>query len=96
MLPQRGNQKQGNAESVEEKSSLVPSISLPKGGGAIRGIDEKFSVNPVTGTGSLSVPIFTSPGRSDFSPKLSLDYDSLQLPISLKMLTDRVMMGSRE
>lgn len=26
----------------------VPSISLPKGGGAIKGIDEKFSVNPIT------------------------------------------------
>src|SRR5215471_13063741 len=53
-----------------------PAISLPKGGGAIRGIGEKFSVNPVTGTGSLTVPIFTSPGRSDFFPKLSLSYDS--------------------
>jgi hypothetical protein len=28
---------------------------LPKGGGAIRGIGEKFSANPVTGTGSVSV-----------------------------------------
>src|SRR6266542_6530091 len=27
----------------------VPSISLPKGGGAIKGIDEKFSVNAVNG-----------------------------------------------
>ncbi len=53
-----------------------PAISLPKGGGAIRGIDEKFSVNPATGTSSLTVPIFTTPGRSDFYPKLSLSYDS--------------------
>jgi Salmonella virulence plasmid 65kDa B protein/FG-GAP-like repeat len=59
-----------------EGSAPVPSISVPKGGGAIRGIGEKFSVNPTTGTGSLSVPIFTSPGRSDFFPKLSLSYDS--------------------
>jgi hypothetical protein len=59
-----------------EASGPVPSISVPKGGGAIRGIGEKFSVNPTTGTGSLSVPIFTSPGRSDFFPKLSLSYDS--------------------
>ena len=28
----------------------VPSISLPKGGGAIKSIDEKFSVNAVNGT----------------------------------------------
>ncbi|TET88622.1 MAG: toxin, partial [Desulfobacteraceae bacterium] len=54
----------------------IPSISLPKGGGAIRGIGEKFAANPVTGTGSLSVPIATSPGRSGFGPQLSLSYDS--------------------
>ena len=54
----------------------MPAISVPKGGGAIRGIGEKFAANPVTGTGSLSVPIFTSPGRSGFGPSLSLGYDS--------------------
>jgi RHS repeat-associated protein len=54
----------------------APSVSLPKGGGAIRGIGEKFAANPVTGTGSLSVPIATSPGRSGFGPQLSLAYDS--------------------
>jgi hypothetical protein len=51
-------------------------LSLPKGGGAIRGIGEKFSTNPVTGTGSLSVPIFTTPGRSGFGPQLAISYDS--------------------
>jgi RHS repeat-associated protein len=54
----------------------APTISLPKGGGAIRGIGEKFAANPVTGTGSMSVPIATSPGRSGFGPQLSLSYDS--------------------
>ncbi|MFQ8433765.1 SpvB/TcaC N-terminal domain-containing protein [Amaricoccus sp. W119] len=54
----------------------APSITLPKGGGAIRGIGEKFAANPVTGTGSMSVPIATSPGRSGFGPQLSLSYDS--------------------
>ncbi|MCC6140601.1 MAG: toxin [Nitrospira sp.] len=53
-----------------------PSISLPKGGGAVRGIGEKFAANPVTGTGSMSVPIATSPGRSGFGPQLALSYDS--------------------
>lgn len=53
-----------------------PAISLPKGGGAIRGIGETFAANPATGTGSMSVPITTSPGRSGFGPDLSLDYDS--------------------
>ncbi|MBN2439942.1 MAG: VCBS repeat-containing protein [Spirochaetales bacterium] len=61
-----------------KKSNTIqaPSISLPKGGGAIKGISEKFTANPVTGTGSMTIPIAVSPGRSDFGPKLSLAYDS--------------------
>jgi RHS repeat-associated protein len=61
-----------------EQSFLVktPRLSMPKGGGAIRGIGEKFAANPVTGTGSMSVPIATSPGRSGFGLQLSLSYDS--------------------
>ncbi|MFT3771558.1 MAG: SpvB/TcaC N-terminal domain-containing protein [Minicystis sp.] len=50
--------------------------ALPRGGGAIRGIGEKFSVNPVTGTASLQIPIITSTGRAGFHPQLSLSYDS--------------------
>src|SRR5215472_9946678 len=57
-------------------NSAAPTLSLPKGGGAIRGIGEKFSVNSINGTASLNVPIFTTPSRSDFYPKLSLSYDS--------------------
>jgi len=51
-------------------------VSLPKGGGAIHGIGEKFGANPVTGTGSMTVPVPTSPARSGFGPQLSLAYDS--------------------
>src|SRR5580704_2803626 len=57
-------------------AAAPPQVSLPKGGGAIRGIGEKFAANPVTGTGSMSVPIATSPGRSGFGPQLALSYDS--------------------
>ena len=62
----------------EDKSYFAPppAISLPKGGGAIKGMGEKFAANPVTGTGSMSVPIATTPGRSGFGPQLSLSYDS--------------------
>jgi RHS repeat-associated protein len=49
---------------------------LPKGGGAIRGIGEKFSTSAATGTGGLSIPIAVSPGRGGFGPSLSLAYDS--------------------
>ncbi len=53
-----------------------PAISLPKGGGAIRGIGEKFAANPVTGTGSFTLPVNTSPARSSFGPQINLAYDS--------------------
>src|SRR5438309_6488784 len=66
------NRLSGDGQTV----ASPPVISLPKGGGAIRGMGEKFAANPVTGTGSMSVPIATSPGRSGFGPQLSLSYDS--------------------
>jgi hypothetical protein len=65
--------------SSPQEANVSPSasaISLPKGGGAIRSIGEKFAANPVTGTGSMTIPIATSPGRSGFGPKLALGYDS--------------------
>ena len=65
-----------SAPGSQSFSTSAPAINLPKGGGAIRGIGEKFAANPVTGTGSMSVPIATSPGRSGFGPQLSLSYDS--------------------
>ncbi len=69
-----------NTSTTETDSSVspftAPKLSLPKGGGAIRGIDEKFKANPATGTGSLSVPLALTPGRSGFGPQLSVDYDS--------------------
>ncbi|MCA9622374.1 MAG: toxin, partial [Myxococcales bacterium] len=33
-------------------------------------------MNPATGTGSMAVPIATSPGRSGFGPQLAVQYDS--------------------
>jgi hypothetical protein len=52
----------------------APELTLLKCRGAIRGIGKKFSVNPLTGTGSLTVPIATTAGRSGFGPRLSLTY----------------------
>lgn len=67
----------GGEQGLADRGQITrTSITLPKGGGAIRGIGEKFAANPVTGTGSMSVPIATSPGRSGFGPQLSLTYDS--------------------
>lgn len=80
-LPQAPPQSRATTQSASAPAHnsfqiRAPSISLPKGGGAIRGIGEKFAANPVTGTGSMSVPIATSPSRGGFGPQLSLSYDS--------------------
>ncbi|HZJ20277.1 MAG TPA: SpvB/TcaC N-terminal domain-containing protein [Pricia sp.] len=67
----------GQGDSAKTKSNAleIPSIALPKGGGAIKGIDEKFSVNAVNGTASFSVPLPFSPARGA-SPSLALSYSS--------------------
>ena len=70
-------QEVATPDSESHPSSFTaPTLSLPRGGGAIRGIDEKFKANPATGTGSLSVPLALTPGRSGFGPQHSLEYDS--------------------
>src|SRR5437763_9782353 len=59
-------------------NSTAPSeiISLPKGGGALHGIGEKFSPDLYTGTGNFTVPIALPPGRNGFQPQLSLVYST--------------------
>ncbi len=63
-------------ENGQKHDGLLPAINLPTGGGAIRGMGEKFSVSAATGTGTLAVPVPLSAGRSGFTPQLSLGYDS--------------------
>ena len=66
----------GDASATQGAAGQLPAITVPKGGGAIRGIGEKFAANPVTGGGSMTVPLVVSPGRAGFGPQLSLSYDS--------------------
>ncbi|WP_157198458.1 SpvB/TcaC N-terminal domain-containing protein [Mariniradius saccharolyticus] len=73
--PQSNQFLQTNRGKTQSNAIEVPSISLPKGGGAIKGIDEKFSVNAVNGTGGFSIPLPFSPARGA-SPSLSLNYNS--------------------
>ena len=65
-----------NRTSGDGQTIASPPVISPPKGGAIRGMGEKFAANPVTGTGSVTVPIATSPGRSGFGPQLALSYDS--------------------
>ena len=53
--PASAAQRPDSAAATADSGTL-PTLNLPKGGGAIRGIGEKFSVNPVTGTGTMAVP----------------------------------------
>lgn len=67
-----------NAHSAKTKSNAIeiPSIKLPKGGGAIKSIDEKFSVNAANGTASFNIPFPFSPSRNAFMPGMALNYNS--------------------
>lgn len=63
-------------QSLESGIPQRPTLSLPKGGGAIQGMEEKIEVNPNNGTASLSIPVKVSAGRSGMQPNLALTYDS--------------------
>jgi len=78
-------QAPGDLSAVHQPSSddygkanllQIPVITLPKGGGALKGIDEKFEINTSNGTAGYSIPLSISPGRNGFTPALSLSYNS--------------------
>ena len=66
-----------NGDNGYAKNNLIeiPTINIPKGGGSIKSIDEKFTVNAVNGTAAFSLPLPVSPARGA-SPSLSLAYNS--------------------
>ena len=63
--PGNGNQGEGAARN----QISAPSISLPKCGGATRGIGEKFVAHSVTGTGCM-----TAHNRSA-TPNFQIDFN---------------------
>ncbi|MCB9283907.1 MAG: insecticidal toxin complex protein [Lewinellaceae bacterium] len=82
--PRPGNSRQDQSnissltkENATESNAIqIPEISLPKGGGALKGIDEKFEVNAANGTAGFNIPLPVTSGRNGFSPSLSLSYNS--------------------
>src|SRR6185312_10517011 len=66
------NENRGNSNFAIQ----APIITLPKGGGALKKIDEKFNVNAANGTASFSVALPFSKTRSNFIPAMSLNYNS--------------------
>lgn len=62
-------------KGFEDTVIKAQTISLPKGGGSIKGIGETFQPDSFSGTGSYSIPIPVSTARG-FEPRLSVDYSS--------------------
>lgn len=62
--------------AIPTPNPTSPALSLPKAGGAIRGMGEKFGASSATGTASLSVPLALTAARGGVEPKLTLSYDS--------------------
>jgi RHS repeat-associated protein len=64
-----------NRSSATPSNAIdIPRLTLPKGGGAIHAIDEKFTVNPANGSAQATLPLPLTPARS--APSLKLGYDS--------------------
>jgi len=76
MISQGRSSQTTARHGVSSRLVASPSIDLPKGGGALKGIDEKFAANPVTGSASFSIPLPLSPSRGGIVPEIDLSYDS--------------------
>ncbi len=65
--------EKNQSESV--KGISAQTLSLPKGGGAVKGLGESFKPDSFSGTGNYSIPIPITPARG-FEPNLTLNYNS--------------------
>lgn len=70
-MPQSGNQRQTNAGG----KITAPSLSLPKGGGAIKGLGESFQPQSFTGAAGFDIPFPLSAARA-LTPQVGLSYSS--------------------
>ncbi|MDH6222813.1 SpvB/TcaC N-terminal domain-containing protein [Streptomyces pseudovenezuelae] len=65
-----------STEGTTDTTAAGSVISLPKGGGAVSGLGEKFSPDLFTGTGNFSVPLAVPAGRHGVQPQLTLAYST--------------------
>ena len=62
---------------MSDKSGVSSQVlSLPKGGGALRGLGEKFAPDLHTGTGNFRIPLPVPTGRNGVQPDLALAYST--------------------
>lgn len=74
----RSTNNETSSDNNEQSQFYVapPKVSLPKSGGIVSGVGEKFNANPFTGTANVSIPVKVTPGRGGFQPDLTLSYSS--------------------
>ena len=65
--PQQADSSSSGPTTQSGSSGQIPAITLPKGGGAIRGMGEKFDVNPVTGSGATRDNVTSVYGKDNNS-----------------------------
>src|ERR1051326_1737630 len=65
----------GKTVDTDDRPS-IPKVELPRGGGALRSIDEKFQVNAANGLASFAIPLPFSNARSAFMPNVIFGYSS--------------------
>ena len=78
MLSKAPNLQSRNTDHAGQTHNRIsaPSISFPKRGDGIHGICEKLAARLVSGTGSQTAPLHTSPDRPGFGWQLCRSYDS--------------------
>lgn len=64
-----------NMPMASNPKKSTPGVSLPKGGGAVKGLGEPFSPQSFNGAGGMQVPLPATEARG-LEPGLSLDYSS--------------------
>src|SRR5581483_1695506 len=60
----------------EPTAGAASLISLPRSGGAVQGLGEKFQPDLHTGTGKCAISIAIPAGRNGFQPALTLQYST--------------------
>ncbi len=66
----------GGVQMSDKSGTSSQIIFFPKGGGALKGIGEKFSPDLHTRTGNFTIPISVLPDHNGFQMQLSLVYSS--------------------
>lgn len=62
-------------EQFKKNQIITPKLSMPKGGGTVRGVDENFSADAFTGTANFNIPVQLPQARA-MTPAMNISYSS--------------------